>query len=130
MNAVYVLAMTSTRTFLGATRALVGITAWVAPQSGFRAFGVDLAESDRFVARLFGARDLALGASLLAADAKHLRAATGIGVIVDTVDTIAGLDEYRRGNLSTWALISGPGGAALLAVLGALVLREEAAAAA
>ncbi len=53
-------------------------------------------------------------------------AITSVGVIVDTVDTIAGLDEYRRGTITTWALVSGAGGAALLAVLGALVLREEA----
>lgn len=125
--------MGHTRTFLGATRALVGIAAWVAPQPAFRTFGVDLADQDRFPARLFGARDLALGLSLLAADEQHLRAAdeqhlraaAGIGVLIDTVDTVAGLDEYRRGTMSTWALISGAGGAALLAVLGVLVLREE-----
>lgn len=120
--------MGRTRTFLGATRTLVGIAAWTAPDPAFRAFGVDLASSDRFVARLFGARDLALGVSLLAADDRHLRAAAGIGVLVDAVDTVAGLDEYRRGTMTTWALISGAGGAALLAALGVLVLREEASA--
>jgi len=120
--------MTRSRTFLGATRALVGLASWTAPDTAVRAFGIDPARSDRFVGRLFGARDLALGVSLLAADARHLRAAAGIGVAIDTVDAIAGLDEYRRGTLSTWALASGAGGAALFAVLGVLVLREDAAA--
>ena len=119
--------MGTTRTILGASRALVGLSAWAAPDTAVKAFGIDPAKSDRFIGRLFGARDLALGVSLLAADAKHLRAAAGVAVVIDTVDTIAGLDEYRRGNLSTWALVSGVGGAAVFAVLGVLVLREEAA---
>lgn len=129
MNVVYVPVMGHTRTFLGASRALVGLSAWAAPDVAVKAFGLDPARSDRFVTRLFGARDLALGVSLLAADARHLRAAAGVAVVIDTVDTIAGLDEHRRGNLSTWALISGAGGAAMFAVLGLLVLREEGAAA-
>lgn len=118
--------MSTTRALLGLTRAAVGLGSWLAPDTAVKAFGIDPARSDRFIGRLFGARDFALGASLLAADARYLRAAAGIGVAIDLVDTVAGLDEYRRGNLSTWATISGPGGAALLATLGLLVLREDA----
>ncbi len=113
------------RMFLGATRAAVGLAAWVAPVAGFKAFGVEVQPEARFAARLFGARDLALGASLLASDATHLRAITTVAMVVDSVDVVAGLDEYRRGTIGPWALFSGAGGAALLVALGALVLRDE-----
>ncbi|MTD43224.1 hypothetical protein GKE82_02610 [Conexibacter sp. W3-3-2] len=119
--------MSTTRLALGATRALVGLAAWTAPDQTVTVFGIDRERHDRFVSRLFGARDFALGASVLAADPQHLRAATTVGVLVDSVDAIAGFDEYRRGTLSTRAFVLGPCGAVLLAVLGVLVLREESA---
>lgn len=111
---------------LGTTRALVGVSSWLAPDTAMRAFGVDPDRSDRFVGRLFGARDFALGATLLRADTQQLRAVARIGVAVDLVDAVAGIDEYRRGTMSTWALVSGAGGAALLAAMGVAVLREGA----
>ena len=54
--------MTPVRTFLGVTRACIGIGAWVAPDLTTRAFGMDPERSNRFIGRLFGARELALAA--------------------------------------------------------------------
>lgn len=129
MNMMYVLVMSRARTFLGVTRAAIGIGAWVAPDLTVRVFGMDPARSDRFVGRLFGAREMALAATLLAAPSGALAQVATVGAVVDTVDAIAGFDEARRGNLSTRAIILGPAGAILFAALGALVARDAASAA-
>ena len=120
--------MNSTRTFLGVSRALIGIGSWVAPDQTARLFGIDPERSDRFIARLFGARELALAGALLAAPASAVAPVAAVGVAVDTVDALAGFDERRRGNLSTQATVLGPLGALLFVALGALVAREASAA--
>ena len=119
--------MTPARTFLGVTRACIGIGAWVAPDLTIRVFGMDPAQSNRFIGRLFGARELALALALLAAPPAAVAPVAAIGAAVDSVDAVAGFDERRRGNLSTQATILGPAGAVLFAALGVLVAREAAA---
>lgn len=121
--------MTPARTFLGVTRACIGIGAWIAPDLTTRLFGMDPASSNRFIGRLFGARELALAAALLAAPPAALAPVAAIGAAVDSVDAVGGFDERRRGNLSTRATILGPVGAVLFAALGVLVAREAAASA-
>lgn len=121
--------MTPARTFLGVTRGLIGIGSWIAPDRTMRLFGIDPVRSNRFVARLFGARELALAGALLTAPASALAPAAAVGVAVDAVDAVGGFDERRRGNLSTQATVLGPAGALLFAALGVLVAREAAAAA-
>lgn len=116
--------MTPARTFLGVTRACIGIGAWVAPDLTARAFGMDPALSNRFVARLFGARELALALALLAAPPSAVAPVAAIGAAVDSADAISGFDERRRGNLNAQATLLGPMGATLFAALGVLVARE------
>jgi hypothetical protein len=106
------------------TRALIGIGAWVAPDLTVRAFGMDPDRSDRFVGRLFGAREMALAGALLAAPASAVAPVAAVGAAVDAVDAVAGFDERRRGNLSTQATILGPAGALLFSAIGVLVARE------
>jgi hypothetical protein len=130
MNVVYVPVMDTTRAFLGGTRALIGIGSWLAPDLTMRAFGIDPEQSDRFVGRLFGAREIALAGALLAAPASALAPVAAIGAAVDAVDVIAGFDERRRGNLSTQATILGPVGALLFVALGVRLAREASATAA
>ena len=127
MNAVYVRVMDPARTFLGVTRALIGITAWIAPDLTMRVFGIDPERSDRFVGRLFGARELALAGALLLAPASAVAPVAALGAAVDTVDSIAGFDERRRGNLSTRATILGPVGALLFVAVGVRVVRQASA---
>jgi hypothetical protein len=127
MNAVYVRVMTPLRTVLGVTRACIGIGAWIAPDLTTQLFGMDPAKSNRFIGRLFGARELALAATLLAAPPSALAPVAAIGAAVDSVDAVSGFDERRRGNLSTRATLLGPVGAVLFAALGVLVAREAAA---
>ncbi len=119
--------MSPARTFLGVTRAMIGIGAWIAPDLTVRLFGMDPTRSDRFVGRLFGAREMALAGSLLAAPNSALAPVAALGAAVDAVDAIAGFDERRRGNLSTRATILGPVGALLFVALGITVARQASA---
>ena len=121
--------MTTARTFLGGTRAMIGLGSWIAPDLTMRVFGIDPHHADRFIGRLFGARELALAASLLAAPASALAPVAALGAAVDTIDSIAGFDEARRGNMTTQATILGPLGALLFVALGIAVARDAAAAA-
>jgi hypothetical protein len=115
--------------FLGLSRALIGIGSWVAPDRTARLFGIDPARSDRFIGRLFGARELALAGALLAAPPSAVASVAAVGVAVDAADAASGFDERRRGNLSTQATVLGPVGALLFVALGVLVAREASAAA-
>lgn len=126
--ALYVWPVSSTRMFLGVTRALIGIGSWLAPERTARLFGIDPERSDRFVTRLFGARELALAAALLGAPPSAVAPAAAVGVAIDAADAAAGFDERRRGNLSTQATILGPVGALLFVALGVLVARQAPAA--
>lgn len=118
--------MTVTRTLLSITRAGIGLGAWFAPDLTVRLFGLENERSQRFVGRLFGARELALAAGLAASPAPALRTVALVGAAVDAVDSVAGFDEARRGNLSTRAIVLGPVGAILFTVMGLLVAREAA----
>lgn len=119
--------MTPARALLGFTRALIGIGSWVAPDTTVRLFGIDPKRSDRFVGRLFGARELALAGALLAAPPAAVAPVAAGGVAIDAVDAVAGFDERRRGNLSAQATLLGPVGALLFVGLGIQVLREASA---
>ena len=118
--------MTPARLSLGLSRLLIGLGAWIAPDLTVRAFGMDPERSDRFVGRLFGAREMALAGTLLAAPASAVAPVAAVGALVDTIDSVAGFDERRRGNLSTQATILGPVGALLFVALGIHVAREAA----
>ncbi len=113
---------------LGLSRLLIGLGAWSAPDLTVRLFGMDPERSDRFVGRLFGAREMALAGALLAAPASAVAPVAALGAAVDSIDSVAGFDERRRGNLSTQATILGPVGALLFVALGLHVAREAAAA--
>ncbi len=117
--------MTRTRLFLGTMRALVGIGAWGAPDLTARVFGIDPARSDRFVTRLFGAREIALAVALLSARPETLASVALTGALIDSADALQGFDERRRGNLGNQATLLGPCGAVLFAVTGAVVARSS-----
>lgn len=121
--------MSPARTFLGLSRAMIGVGAWLAPDTTSRLFGIDPARSDRFIGRLFGARELALAGAMLAAPPSALAPVAAVGAAVDAIDSLAGFDERRRGNLSTRATLLGPIGALGFVALGILVAREASAAA-
>lgn len=120
--------MNSARALLGGSRLMIGVGAWCAPDKTTRLFGIDPMRSDRFISRLFGAREIALAGALLLAPPSAVAPVAAVGAAVDAIDSVAGFDERRRGNLSTQALVLGPVGALGFAALGVLVARQAVAA--
>jgi len=120
--------MSTTRHVLGGTRLAIGVAGWVAPDHAARAFGIDPAGANRFVTRLFASRELALALALLTAGPEQLPAIAAAGAAIDAGDALAGIGERRRGELSTYAFISGAVGAMVFAAMGAAVAREASAA--
>lgn len=116
--------MTPARIALGVIRALIGVTAWVAPDLTMRLFGIDPERSDRFVGRLFGSRELALAGTLLAAPASAVAPVAALGAAIDAADAVAGFDERRRGNLGLQATLLGPVAVTGFVALGVYVARE------
>lgn len=114
---------TTTKRLLGGARLAVGLAGWLAPRTTARGFGLAHAERGLYVTRLFGSRDLVLGAGLLSATGSREQTAVEAGIVIDTLDVVSGLDELRRGRIGPWALVSAVGGAVLFAGLG-LALRQ------
>ncbi|WP_354698990.1 hypothetical protein DSM112329_04690 [Paraconexibacter sp. AEG42_29] len=113
--------MDTVRMVLGGGRMLVGLSGWTAPDHAVRVFGIAPERSDRFVTRLFASRDFALALALLTAPPAHLRTIAAAGAAIDAVDAVAGIAEYRRGSLSTYAFVVGGVGAMVFAAMGAAV---------
>jgi hypothetical protein len=109
------------RLALGAGRVAVGLNAWMFPRLLWRVFGMGDIGGDsraRYVTRLFGVRDVALGgAVLIAEDDVALRRAVDLGIAVDCIDVAAAVLSMRRGGRIRGALFAGAG-AAVFAGLG------------
>jgi len=99
----------SFRKAFGLARMTVGGSAWLAPRLSGQLFGLgDVGADSRvaLVARLFGSRDLLLGAAVFAAeDPEAVRSALALGVAVDLLDVIATVLGVRRG-VSKYASVS------------------------
>ncbi len=116
---------------LVAIRANIGLGAWLAPRLAGRLFGLDAEANPQlpYVARLFGARDVALGAGVAASSGSARRLWLQIGMVCDAADAVAGLIAGRNGEISkvSTVLVTSP---ALIGIgLGLAALREEAGAA-
>ena len=78
------------------------------------------------VARLFGARDLMLGAAVVAADdPEAVRSTLALGVAVDLLDVLATVLGVRRGVSKHGAVGVGVGAAAFAGIGIALLVRGE-----
>jgi hypothetical protein len=116
----------SAPTAIAALRIAIGSGAWLTPNLAARLFGLDPAGNPQapYLGRLFGVRDLALGAGTLATEGKVRRSWLAAGLACDVADTAAALLGRRAGYLSTPVtfLLAAP---ALAAVgLGVIALRD------
>lgn len=112
---------------LAALRVVVGVSSWTAPRAAGRLFGLDVEGNPQapYLARLFGARDVALAVGALTAEGDARRQWLLAGFACDAADALAGLIGGRRGYLpaATTAAVTGT---ALAAVsLGAAALSED-----
>lgn len=80
-------------TGLSVARIAVGAVALARPGLISAAFGVDEGAQPQthYLTRMFGAREIALGAVTLAAPQAIKRPIIGMGIAVDTADSVAGL---------------------------------------
>jgi len=111
---------------LAGTRIAIGVSAWATPRLAGRLFGLDSAANPQapYLARLFGARDVALAWGALGSSGDARRQWLLLGLACDGADALAGVAGGRAGYLPavTSALVTGTALAAL--GLGALALRE------
>src|SRR3954453_12892700 len=109
---------------LAGLRATIGVGAYLAPNLTGRLFGLDPAGNPQatFLARLFGVRDLALGAGTLNSDGDARRQWIQLGMVCDLADAGAAYLAGRNGTLPRPAAVLA-GGTALSAVaMGAAAL--------
>ncbi|HET6507851.1 MAG TPA: DUF4267 domain-containing protein [Baekduia sp.] len=113
-------------TSLAITRLAIGGSAFFTPRLAGRVFGLDIEANPQapYLARLFGVRDAALGAGILATEGEARRQWLAIGVACDAADALAGLAAGREGYLpkATSAVVTATALGAI--VMGALALRE------
>jgi hypothetical protein len=83
-------------------RTSVGAGAWIAPRVTGKLFGLDATANPQlpYVARLFGIRDVALGAGLQMSSGEDRRRWLQLGIACDVADATAGILAGRRGDLS------------------------------
>lgn len=111
---------------LAGLRFAVGVASWMTPRPAGRLFGLDVAANPQapYLARLFGARDVALAWGALSSEGEARRRWLLAGLACDAADALAGVAGARGGYMSklTSGLVTGT---ALSAVaLGALALSE------
>lgn len=101
-----------------AGRAAFGVASYVSPDTAWRSFGVRIPPggSGRYLGRMFGVRDIALGAAGLLTTGKARRTVLTIAVAADVLDTGAALMAGKQKDLSKVAVaLLVAGGAAFLA---------------
>jgi len=112
---------------LAGIRIAVGAGAWATPRLAGKLFGLDASANPQspYLARLFGARDVALAYGVLASDGEARRRWLAVGVACDLADAVAGIAGGRGGYLPklSSALVSAT--ALSATALGILALREN-----
>lgn len=112
-------------TAMSAMRMFAGGISWAATGLSSRVFGLGkLPESASagLVTRLFGVRDLVLGAALHYPEPAVRKAALQAGLVCDAADVAASLIALRAGAPKT-TLLGATAGAGLFIVLGAMALQ-------
>jgi len=113
-------------TSLAIARLAIGGSAFATPRLAGRAFGLDADANPQapYLARLFGARDAALGIGILVSAGDARRQWLLIGAGCDAADALAGIAGGRAGYLpkATSALVTATAIGAL--VVGVLASRE------
>ena len=101
-----------------AARAAFGVASYVSPDTAWRGFGVRIPPggSGRYVGRMFGVRDIALGAAGLLTSGKARRTVLTVAVAADVLDAGAAVMAGRQKDLGKVAVgILLAGGAVFLA---------------
>lgn len=103
--------MSENRVLIG-VRVSIGAGAWLAPRLAGRLFGLDPVANPQlpYLARLFGVRDVALGAGVGLSAGHARRVWLQLGILCDAADGVAGLLAGRNREISklSTALVTTP----------------------
>lgn len=110
---------------LALARIAFGTAAWVAPHGTLKVAGVPI-DSPRapYLSRMFGAREVALGAMQMLASGDQRDALIKVGIAVDASDAVAGLLTMRGGAVSKPKALLLGAVAASAVVTGVLALQD------
>ncbi|NPC96333.1 hypothetical protein [Nocardioides sp. zg-DK7169] len=113
-------------TGLSCGRIVLGAASLLRPDVAANAFRLDLAANPQlsYVLRLFGAREVALGAVTLLAPAPARRALLATGVAVDVADVATAVQGAREGHVARQGAFGLAGPAAGAVLIGLLALRR------
>jgi len=108
-------------------RLAVGLASWLTPRPAGKLFGLDVPANPQapYLARLFGARDVALAWGALSSEGDARRQWLLAGLACDTADALAGLAGMRSGYLSKLTSVLVTGTALSAVALGAVALGEQ-----
>jgi hypothetical protein len=111
---------------LAGLRLAIGFASWATPRAAGKLFGLDAVANPQapYLARLFGARDVALGWGALGTDGDTQRQWLLAGLACDLADALAGIAGGRGGYLPKFTSVLVSGTAVSAAALGAAALRE------
>ena len=111
---------------IAAGRVVVGAAAYLAPNLSGRLFGLDPDNNPQasYIGRLFGARDVALGAGVLRSPKKQKDAWVAAGMACDVADVGAGALAGIRGTLPPSAAAMVTATAAFFALTSAYLLQQ------
>ncbi|GAA3049505.1 hypothetical protein GCM10010464_12190 [Pseudonocardia yunnanensis] len=111
--------------WLGVIRGCVGVTTLARPRLAYRCLGSHGEPSaGGFLARAFGARELAIALATLSSDPRTARVGVRLGMVADAADVASILLGRRRRGLPAGAALVIGGAAALFATAGAAVLAD------
>jgi len=112
---------------LAGLRIAVGAASWLTPRPAAKLFGLDAKANPQapYLARLFGARDIALAYGAISSEGETQRQWLTAGLACDVADAVAGIAGGRRGYLPKFASVLVTGTALAAAALGASALREQ-----
>jgi len=108
-------------------RFAVGAASWATPRLAGKLFGLDAEANPQapYLARLFGARDLALAWGAVGADGEARRQWLLAGLACDAADVLAGVAGGRGGYLPKQTSVLVSATALSAAGLGAVALRAQ-----
>jgi hypothetical protein len=116
----------TTITTLAGLRLAIGAASWATPRAAGKLFGLDATANPQapYLARLFGARDVALAWGALGTEGETQRQWLRAGFACDIADVFAGIAGGRGGYLPRLTSVLVSGTALSAAALGGAALRE------
>ena len=112
---------------LAGLRLIVGVASWTTPRFAGKLFGLDAQANPQspYLARLFGARDIALAWGAIGTEGEARKQWLIAGLACDAADVLAGVAGGRRGYLPKLTSVLVSGTAVSAVALGVAALSDE-----